>query len=321
MKKLILIDGNAMLHRAYHALPPLTDKEGEPVQAVYGFFSILLGLIADQNPEYLIVCFDRPKPTFRQQLYAGYHEHRPALAEDFVPQIVKVHEIVEQMKIPIFEMDGYEADDLIGTIASQSVKRKEKSEKDEIEVNIVSGDRDLLQLVNSHVKMLAPITGIKNLFVYDERAVEEKFGVKPSQFVDYKALIGDQSDGYPGVTGIGPKTAANLIKEFGTFENLYQHLGDVSPKTAEKLAKDAEQAALAKKLATIITDAPIQFDVKKCAVSDFDKTAAQQAFEKLGFKSLITRLSNGSAEVPKVSEVSKVSKGEKEKKNEQLGLL
>ena len=322
MKKLILIDGNAILHRAYHALPPLTASDGTPTQAVYGFFSMLLTILNDQKPEYIMVCFDRPKPTFRQQLFAGYHEHRPALATDFVPQIIKVHEIIEKMDIPLFELDGYEADDLIGTIANQSVKRKAlaslrsgKNAKENIQVLIVSGDRDLLQLVNEHVWVLSPLIGLKTLTVYDEQKVEEKFGVKPSQFIDYKALIGDASDGYPGVSGIGPKTAASLIRKFETFENLYQHLGNVNPKLAEKLATDAEQAALAKKLATILTDAPIHPDIQKAAVENIHIKNGRAEFEKLGFTSLLKRLDqlNGRVEETKV-------KKEKDK-NEQLGLL
>lgn len=318
-KKLILIDGNAILHRAYHALPPLTAPTGEPIQAVFGFFSMLLTILNDQKPDYLIVCFDRPKPTFRQEMFAGYHQHRPQIADEFISQIQKVHEIVEQMDIPVFELDGYEADDLIGTIANQSVKRKAKNEKEELQVLIVSGDRDLLQLVNSHVMVLSPLVGLKTLTIYDEQKVEEKYGVTPAQFIDYKALIGDASDGYPGVAGIGPKTAASLVRKFETFENLYQNLGEVNPKIAEKLATDAEQAALAKKLATIITDAPIHIDLNKAKIENVHMKNAKAAFEKLGFNSLLKRLDqlNGYIEVSKVPKVP----NEEKEESEQLGLL
>lgn len=369
MQKLILIDGNAILHRAYHALPPLTSPKGEPIQAVFGFFSMLLTILNDQKPEYLIICFDRPKPTFRQELYAGYHEHRPKIADEFVSQIVKVHEVVAQMHIPIFELDGFEADDLIGTLAHQIVNgdddrklKVENSDKkiedresihlqsstvkkpssiinhpsSDIQVLIVSGDRDLLQLVNSHVMVLSPLVGLKTLTIYDEQKVEEKYGVKPSQFIDYKALIGDNSDGYPGVAGIGPKTAAGLIRKFETFENLYTSLDQVPEKLALKLATDAEQAALAKRLATIITDAPIHLDLEKAEIEKVHVENARDAFTKFGFNSLLKRLDqlNGHIEVSKVSKVSKapprsgqsplgipkVLKGETEE-SEQLGLL
>jgi len=283
MNKLLLIDGNAIMHRAYHAYPPLTNSKGEYVSIVYGFFTMLFLVLAEQKPEYLAVCFDRPKPTFRQTLYAGYHAHREELPDDFVPQIGLLHTLLETMGVQIFEVDGYEADDLLGTI---SVKAKEKG----VETVIVTGDRDLLQLVNDKVKVLMPITGITKTVLFDEAAVEEKYGVKASQVVDYKALIGDASDGYPGVTGIGPKTAAKLLQEYGTFENLYMRVGELPEKIGLKLATDAEQAALAKQLATIITDSPIQFDLKLCACSLFDIKSLRREFTEHGFNSLLKRL-------------------------------
>src|SRR6185503_18560625 len=251
MQKLLLIDGNAMMHRAYHALPPLTNSKGEPVHMVYGFFSMLLNVLIDQEPTHLVVCFDRGAPTIRQSMYAGYHAARPELPDDFVPQIVLLHELLEKMKVTIFELDGFEGDDLIGTIATKAAK--------DAEVIVLTGDRDMLQLVNHKVKVLMPLVGITKTAMFDEKAVEEKYGVKPSQFVDYKALIGDPSDGYPGVTGIGPKTAESLLQKYDTFENLYKQIGELPEKVGLKLATDAEQAALAQKLATIIKDAPIQF--------------------------------------------------------------
>jgi DNA polymerase-1 len=284
MKKLLLFDGNAILHRAYHAYPPLTNPKGEQIQAVFGFFSMVLTVYTDQKPDYLVVCFDRGAPTFRMNMYAGYHENRPKMAEDFVPQVVMVHALLEKMKVQMFELDGYEADDLIGTIATEAVNKFKE------EVVIVTGDRDLLQLVNEHVKVLMPLNGFTKTALFDEKAVEEKYGVHPRQFIDYKALIGDASDGYPGVTGIGPKTAAKLLQEHGTFENLYKDIGLLPEKIGVKLAFDAEQAALAKKLATIVTDSPIQFDLTKCAVSDFDLKALRNAFAQQGFKSLLARL-------------------------------
>lgn len=287
MKKLLLIDGNAMLHRAYHALPLLTNTKGEVVNAAYGFLSMLLNVLQDQKPDYLVVCFDRGAPTIRQTMYVGYHAHREPMADDLFPQVGLLHELLETMQVKIFELDGYEGDDLIGTIADKS--QRAKGEGQSVEVIILTGDRDMLQLVNSHVKVLMPIVGITKTKLFDEKAVEEKYGVHPKQFVDYKALIGDPSDGYPGVTGIGPKTASKLIFEYKTFENLYQHAGDLPEKLGLKLAKDAEQAALAKKLAQIITDAPIQFSLEECAVSQFDMKGLIAALKEQGFKSLTQR--------------------------------
>lgn len=345
MNKLVLIDGNALLYRAYHALPPtLTSKDGVVINAVYGFFSMFFKIIEQAAPQYIVVCFDRPKPTFRHTMYVGYHANRPKMADDLVPQIGIVHEILAKIGVTIFEVDGYEADDLIGTLATQAVTktiddrrwrvvvegRNSKIEKNKIhpqssnfknpsstvqhpsstlEVIIVSGDRDLLQLVNGHVKLLMPITGITNMSLFDEKAVEAKYGVHPKQFIDYKALIGDASDNYPGVDGIGPKTASSLLQKYGTFENLYTHIPELSERIGTQLATDAEQAAMAKKLATIVTDAPITLDLAKTDCCHIDADSIRESFEKLGFKSLQNR-------IPKqIIENSKIKMGN------QLGLL
>lgn len=315
MNTFVLIDGNAILHRAYHALPPLTDKNGVLANAVYGFCSMLLKIIEDLHPSYIAVCFDRPKPTFRQALYAGYQQNRPAMKEDLVPQIGMVHNALEKMSISIFEIDGYEADDLIGTLAYQTQNSKLKTKN--IETIIVSGDRDMLQLVNDHVKVLMPVTGLSNTLLLDAEKVEEKYGVKPNQFIDYKALIGDASDGYPGVAGIGPKTASGLLQKYGTFENLYKHVSDLPEKIGLKLATDAEQAALAQKLATIVTDAPVKFDAEKCDFKHFSINGARAAFEELGFKNLLKRYEGGIKEAPQEKKEPVVKK----KDNQQLGFL
>ncbi|MGI8420614.1 MAG: 5'-3' exonuclease [Candidatus Levyibacteriota bacterium] len=284
MKKLLVIDGNAILHRAYHAYPPLTNPNGEVINVVFGFFSMILTVYAEYTPDYVVVCFDRGAPTFRMGMYAGYHADRAKMEDGFVAQIKIVYDILEKASVPMYGLDGYEADDLIGTIAKKTV-----DDHDE-EVLIVTGDRDLLQLVNPHVKVLMPVMGFTKTLLFDEQAVEEKYGVHPRQFIDYKALIGDNSDGYPGVTGIGPKGAAKLLQEFETFENLYKNLDKVPEKTALKLATDAEQAALAKQLATIVTDAPINFALKPCDVKQFDLKALRKSFAEQGFKSLLARI-------------------------------
>jgi len=284
MKRLLIIDGNAIVHRAFHALPPLTTPDGILVNAVYGFFSMLLKVLEEVKPQFLVVCFDRPAPTFRKQLYAGYQAHRPQTADDLSGQITMLHDALRKSHVVMFGVDGYEADDLIGTLALQAVKHAD------IEVRIITGDRDLLQLVNGRVRILMPVLGITKMVEYDSEGVKEKFGILPSQIIDYKALVGDQSDGYPGVTGIGPKTASELLQKYTTFENLYTHISDISPKIAEKLAKDAEQAALARKLATIVTDAPITLNLQQCDLSHITKEDLRTVFQTLGFQSILKRL-------------------------------
>lgn len=290
VKRFVLIDGNGILHRAYHAFPPLTNPRGEVVNAVYGFFQMFLNVIHDLKPDYVAVCFDRSKPTIRQSMYAGYHAHRPKMADDFGPQVAVVDELLERMQVQIFALDGYEGDDLVGTLATRVQNAESKSKHGEIETIIVTGDRDMLQLVNSHTKVMMPQTGITKTVLFDEARVAEKYGVQPSQFIDYKALIGDASDGYPGVSGIGPKTAAALLSQYHTFEQLYTRIGELPEKVGKMLATDAEQAALAKKLATIITDAPVQFDLEMCKDSHFDIAALKEGFEEHAFKSLVEKL-------------------------------
>lgn len=287
MEKFVLIDGNAILHRAYHALPPFT-HDGKPVGAVFGFTSMLLKVISDLKPTYIVVAFDRPKPTFRQELFVGYQAGRPAMEDDLVSQVEGVHDIVAALDIPIFEVDGYEADDLIGTLAAQTAKLKVKSEK--LEVIIVSGDRDLLQLVNTYVKMYAPIKGLTETKMYDGAAVIEKYGITPAQIVDMKALTGDASDQYPGVRGIGPKTASTLLQKYETLENLYKNLGELPEKVRTALTDGAEQATLAKKLATIITDVPIKLKLEACRFHVKDKEKAIETFRSFGFRTLTDRL-------------------------------
>lgn len=310
MSMLLLIDGNAILHRAFHAYPPFTDREGKIVNAVYGFYAMLLKLFEEVKPDYLTICFDRGEPTFRMNMYAGYHANRPKMSDDLAPQVPRLHDSLDVLGVPHYGVDGYEADDLIGTLSKEA---KEKS----LETMIVTGDRDLLQLVNSHVKVLMPITGITKSIIMDEQAIEEKYGVKASQFIDYKALVGDQSDGYPGVAGIGPKTAAGLLKEFGTLESLYGNLGDIKPEIATKLATDAEQCALAKNLATIHLDAPVHLELEKAEVSHFSKEKFGEVFDIFGFNSLKKRIGFAPEDVKKQETTSK-----KQVKNEdQLELL
>lgn len=310
MSKLVLVDGNAIVHRAYHALPPLHKTEdGQLTNAVYGFFSMVLKITADLAPDHLIVCFDRPAPTFRKQMFSGYQATRPKMDDGLSNQFKIIREVLDKVKINVFDLDGYEADDLIGTLARQAAEENKDNQ-----VIIVTGDRDLLQLVNSQVLILAPIIGVTKMILFDPPKVKEKYGVEPSNFVDYKALIGDNSDNYPGVGGIGPKTAMDLVNKFGTLEEIYENIGEVSPRISEKLATDAEQAVMAKKLATIEVNAPIHLKFNDCEVKSIDREALHSSFEKLDFNSLISRF--------KLDQKPKVEKPKKtEPSKDQLGLL
>ncbi|HSD98183.1 MAG TPA: 5'-3' exonuclease H3TH domain-containing protein [Patescibacteria group bacterium] len=285
MEKLLLIDGNAILHRAFHAYPDtFSDGNGHPTNAIYGFYAMLLKVMEEVKPDLLTICFDQGAPTFRMNLYVGYHANRPKMQDKLGEQVEPLRESLQKIGIPLDAVDGYEADDLIGTLSHQA---KQKG----LETIILTGDRDLLQLVNGSVKLLMPITGITKSVVMGSQEVEDKYGITPSQVIDYKALVGDPSDNYPGVAGIGPKTASSLLQKFGTLENIYSHLGDIKPELSQKLAKDAEAAGLCKKLATIHLDAPVHLDTKASDVAQFTPEKFLDVFEQFNIHSLARRLS------------------------------
>lgn len=287
-KIFMVIDGSAIIHRAYHAMPPFTTDAGIPTGAVHGFFAMLIKLIQDVKPFYLSVAFDRPKPTFRQELYVGYQATRPKAPSELGDQFSIVREILSCGKIPVYEVDGYEADDVIGTI----VQKVNYSISDVI-VYVVTGDRDMLQLANSKVKILMPVKGISEVLLFDSARVKEKYGVTPEQIIDYKALVGDSSDNYPGVAGIGPKTAAALISEYKTFENIYKKIAEIEQKNknlALKLATGAEQASLAKKLAAIVCDVPFVFKFDDCDMKNLSEQGLLEGFSKYELRTLSRRL-------------------------------
>ncbi|MFC1663548.1 5'-3' exonuclease H3TH domain-containing protein [Patescibacteria group bacterium] len=291
-KRLIIIDGNALIHRAYHALPPLTTKKGELVNAVYGFLLVFLKAVREFQPEYIAATFDFPAPTFRHKKYKAYKAKRPPAPENLYQQIPKVKEILESFNIPIFEKQGFEADDLIGTIAKLA-PRKQIFPK--IETIILSGDLDVLQLIDAHTKVYTLRRGIKDTVLYDKETVKERYqGLIPEQLLDFKSLRGDPSDNVPGAPGIGEKTAIELIKEFGTLENLYQNLekkNKLKPKTKEILLKSKDQVFLSKALIQIKKDVPINFNLEKCFWKKYDKKKVIQLLEELEFHSLVKRLS------------------------------
>ncbi|MBI2041923.1 MAG: hypothetical protein HYT20_02815 [Candidatus Nealsonbacteria bacterium] len=283
-KRIIIIDSNSVIHRAFHALPPLTTKSGEMVNAVYGFLLVFFKAIKEFKPDYIVACFDFPAPTFRHEKYKEYKAKRVKAPPELYNQIPKTKEVLGAFGVQVFEKEGFEADDLIGTIA-ESVSNAG------IETVILSGDTDNFQLINSHVKVYNLRKGVKDTVLYDENLVKEKYlGLKPEQLLDLRALRGDQSDNIPGVPGVGEKTATSLILEFGALETIYDNLALITSKIREKLAQNKEQAFLSKELAEIKKDVPIDFSLEGCSFSGYDRDAAQKILEKLEFYSLIPRL-------------------------------
>lgn len=298
----MLVDGSAIVHRAYHAMPAFSTSSGVPTGAIHGFFSMLLKLIQELRPFHIVIAFDRPKPTFRQELYVGYQAQRPKMESDLSEQFGVIIKILEAAKITQIGVDGYEADDIIGTLS-------ETANKQGIFTYIVTGDRDMLQLVDSDTRVLMPVKGISEVRLYDEESVRTHYGVEPSQIVDLKALTGDASDNYPGVPGIGPKTAANLINEYGDVDNIYKHLSDIAVKNkalAQKLIDGAQNAELGKKLAQIVTDVPFSCDFNDCKTSKIDVEKFKKALEEYEFKTLPKRVEdvlNHKAEVKKQNQM------------------
>lgn len=294
MKSFVIIDGHHILYRAFHALPEFTSKQGSPTNAVYGFFSMLLKLLKEYNPQYLASSFDLPEPTFRvEEIFEEYRAQRPPMPEKLRPQVDLVRQLLKTANIPFFEKQSFEADDVIATLARLASQSSKPSR-----ILIVSGDRDLLQLVNNRVQVLVPLTGLSKTRLFDDPAVKEKFDVNPSQIVDYKALVGDPSDNYPGVPGVGPKTAARLLNKHQTLEGIYkaistfqvEHGSLISQKLALALAQGFESAQTCKRLAQLIDTVPIKFQLKDTDVGNINWPALLKEFQTLGFKSLIKRL-------------------------------
>ncbi|TSC84238.1 MAG: DNA polymerase I [Parcubacteria group bacterium Gr01-1014_13] len=298
MKRIIIFDGNAIIHRAYHAIPPLTTKDGKMVNAVYGFASMLLKVWKDLQPSCIAVTFDMSGPTFRHVQYKEYKATRVKADQALYDQIPLVHELVESFDLPIYEKKGYEADDVIGTI----VKKLEK-EKD-TEVFIVTGDMDTLQLVSDKAKVYTLRKGISDVVVYDVAGVKARFGFGPEKMVDYKALRGDASDNIPGVPGIGEKSATELILKFGSIDNIYKQLKnrekiakELKPGVIAKLIEGEASAKMSKELSTINCDVPdLKFDFKHCEIKDFDKEKISKLFQKFEFVSLLKRIPGFSTE-------------------------
>src|SRR3954454_19961886 len=285
MERLMLLDGYGLVYRGYFALPPLTTSKGDLVNGVFGFASIVLRGIQDLQPDYLAVSFDLPGPTFRHEQYAEYKATRVRMPDDLRDQFPKVREVVKALRIPVYEMQGYEADDVIGTIT------KQLDGNDDLETTIVTVDLDMLQLVTPRVRLMTTRSGVENTVMYDVARIEERFGLRPDQMIDYKALKGDPTDNIPGVPGVGEKTAAKLIREFGDLDSLLSRLDEVTPaKLADKLREHVDQIRMGHELSKIVRDLPIDFDLSTARLGDYDRDTVVRLFREYEFRTLIERL-------------------------------
>ncbi|MEK9146964.1 MAG: 5'-3' exonuclease H3TH domain-containing protein [Patescibacteria group bacterium] len=329
MQKLLLIDGNSLFHRAYHALPPLTDKKGEMANAVFGFSNMIIKAIGEVKPTHIACAFDTAAPTFRHVEFEKYKAQRPAPPPDLYPQLPKVKKVLDAFGIAYFEMDGYEADDVLATLATQVLRLKTKDkrlkQKKEFDVVILSGDRDCLQLVDGNIKVQAPGWNLKETTLYGAKEVREKYGLETRQMVDYKSLIGDVSDNVPGIAGIGPKTAAQLLQKYHTLENLFKHIDEQPESIRAKLEAGKDIALAAKKLVELDRNVDLKFKIENLKFKpNWDQVRAE--YEDLGFKSIVSKLpgskgSEGTNETDETVSQSQSVKSKTKRNDDQLKLI
>jgi len=285
------------MHRAFHALPPLTTKKGEPINAVYGLISMLIRIIQTQKPTHIVCAFDRKEPTFRHKEFEEYQSHRPETDKDLSVQFDKAKKVISTIGIPVYDKAGFEADDLIGTIAK-------RAEKDLDEVVIVTGDRDILQLVSKKTKVFLPIRGLSEGKEVGETEVFEMLGVKPNKVDEYKSLVGDPSDNYKGVPGIGPKTAVKLLSEYKDLDDIYKNIEKIDERIAKKLKEGEESARTSQKLAQIVVDVPIKIDISKMSNWKLNNKDVLDLFQVYGFKTLSKRIKKAGEEIEKEAQIS-----------------
>ena len=282
-KKLVVIDGNSLLYRAFFAMRYLSTSDGLPTNAVYGLTTMLLKVL-EEKPDYIAVAFDTGKPTFRHIEFDKYKAQRPPTPDALREQAPVARELVRAFNIPVIEVEGYEADDVIGAMVKEATAEGLQS-------IIVTGDLDALQLVNEQVSVMTTVKGVSDTVIYDPAAVRERFGLEPSQIADYKGLKGDTSDNIPGVPGIGEKTAVNLLKEYGSVENILEHVSDMPQgKVRRTLEENSEMATVSKHLATIVTELPIQINIADYEAKEPDYDALRDLFVRLEFKTMLKRL-------------------------------
>ena len=277
MKKIMILDGNSLLFRAFYALPPLKTKKGQYTNAVYGFLSMLYKLIDTYSPEYLCVAFDPEKPTFRHQQYKDYKATRQKAPNELVQQFQLIRDVLDIHRIKRVEVEGFEADDLAGTFACAA---KEQG----TDVYLVTSDKDYLQLIDENVKVILTKKGVSNTEEMDLKSMEEEYGLTPEQFVDLKSLMGDSSDNIPGVSGVGEKTALKLMQEYKSLDNIYENIDSIKGKLKEKLEADKMQAYMSQTLARIITDIPIEFDIEEFKMQKPDMKKLSELYDELEFR-------------------------------------
>lgn len=280
MKKLLLIDGNAIFHRAFHALPLLSNEKGEFTNAIYGFTKMLFEIIKREKPDYLSIAFDHKDKTFRHTEFAEYKANRSEPPPELYPQMPPLLNLLKIFQVQIYQMSGYEADDIIGTLATQAEQHPE------LLVRILTGDKDAFQLVDDRINIIVPLKGITEVATYDPAGVQSKMGVRPDQIIDYKALRGDASDNIPGVKGIGEKQAVELLQKYENLDNIYAHLDELPTGQRNKLSENRETAYLSQRMATIIRDMPIQLNLEASRLHHWPIEPARIALDQLGFKTL-----------------------------------
>jgi DNA polymerase-1 len=292
--RIVLIDGHSLAFRAFHAIPlDMAAPSGELTNAVFGFTSMLLNVLRDQGPEYVAVAFDVGR-TFRHDMYDAYKGHRERMPDELRSQVERIKQVVETLNIPIFTAEGFEADDVLATLARQA-------EAQGVDALIVTGDRDILQMVDEHINVLTSGRKFSDTIIYDPAAVQEKYGLRPDQLVDLKALLGDKSDNIPGVRGIGEKGATDLLQKYGSLAAVYAHLDEVKPdRLKNALTEGRTNAELSEKLGRIVADVPVQLDLAACRTHDYDRAKAVALFQDLAFRSLVEKLpgTRGGAEEP-----------------------
>ena len=294
--RLVLVDGHGLAFRAFYAVPPsLATSSGELTNATFGFTSMLLDVLQHHEPDYILVSFD-VGVTFRHEQFDDYKAHRRPMPEELIQQVERMKEVLEALNIPIYVAEGYEADDVIGTLSRQAAEQ-------DLEAYIVTGDSDLLQLVDDHVRVVLPgAQRFGEYRIFDREAVKDRYGFGPERVIDYKALVGDKSDNIPGVPGVGDKTAKQLIAQFDSFEEMFDRVDEIKAARARNaMAKNREIADQSRELVTIVQEVPIDLDLDRCAVHDYDRSAAVSIFQELEFRTLLGKLPGDAADVAAVA--------------------